>query len=288
MGIPRPSLRVFLLFSAGLHLALVVALNWVVRPSLLPRPERPPLFVEFRSEAPPETRGRSPVRPLAKALAPSIPPVAQSRPAPVSPPPPASLPEARPTPAPEVPAAPSPSPIAKAPEAPLIPPSPLPGSEPTAPRFSLLSPKLDVPARPPLPDGEGRDSQQNGQNGAPIPLTTRDPRYLDYFVALACQIEEHMAYPEQAIRDRVGGRLLVEFSVAKDGRVESAQVREPSGHVALDNASLLAIRLAAPFPPIPPQLGKDQLAISAVFHWIFDEGFRRFPPLGLTCPRARS
>jgi protein TonB len=97
-----------------------------------------------------------------------------------------------------------------------------------------------------------------------------------------------MAYPEQAIRDRVGGRLLLEFSVAKDGRVESVQVKQPSGHSALDTASLLAVRLAAPFPPIPPQIGKERLAISAVFNWVFDEGFRRFPPLGLTCPRARS
>ncbi len=288
MGIPRPSLGAFLLFSAGLHLALFLALNWVVRPSLLPRLERPPMFVEFPRVAPPETRARSPVRPLTNAPIPPVPRVAQSRPTPVSPPPPAPLPEARPTPAPEGQATLSPSPTAKVPEAPLIPPSPLPGSEPAGPRFSLLSPKLDVPIRPPLPGAEGTDSPEGGQNGAPIPLTTRDPRYLDYFVVLACQIEEHMAYPEQAIRDRVGGRLLVEFNVAKDGRIETAQVREPSGHTALDSASLLAIRLAAPFPPIPPQIGKDHLEISAVFHWIFDQGFRRFPPLGLTCPRARS
>ncbi len=289
MVFPRPSLRAFLLFSAALHLALFGALSWVPREPLLPRPERPPLFVELPPLPQPTAPARSLVRPRPEAPPPPGPNAAQRQPAPAAPPLPAPPPpEVRPTPAPEPQPALSPPPVAKAPEASVSPPTQLPGREPAGPRFSLLSPKLDVPVRPQLPGGEGTDSQQSGQNGAPVPLTTRDPRYLDYFVVLACRIEERMAYPEKAIRDRTGGRLLVEFSLDKNGRVESTQVREPSGHSALDDASLLAIRLAAPFPPIPPQIGKDHLAISAVFHWIFEDGFRRFPPLGLTCPRARS
>ena len=311
MEVFRPSLRTLLVFSAALHASVVLALNWVVREPVPTRPERPPVIVELSPsvEPPAQPRPRQVARapavprepvlptpqgpPASAAPPPSSPapptPKVESAPAPTPAPPPEprTHAEARPAPAPDVPPPASPPAVQQAPEVAVAPSLPSLGSESPGQRFSLLSPKLDVPIRPPLSSERGGDSGSAGQNGAPVPLTTRDPRYAEYFVVLACRIEEHMAYPEQAIRDRVGGHLLVEFSLAKDGHVESAQVREPSGHSTLDGASLLAIRLAAPFPPIPAEIG-NHLAISAVFHWIFDEKFRRFPPLGLSCPRARS
>lgn len=48
------------------------------------------------------------------------------------------------------------------------------------------------------------------------------------------------------------GRVLVEFTLAADGRLASLSVNHSSGSAALDAAALAHVRAAEPFPPPPP------------------------------------
>jgi TonB family protein len=170
-----------------------------------------------------------------------------------------------------------------------VPPGPsgpsTPAESPFAGRtFSLLRPQLDVPPLPrPLPGGggtarEGEGSGEGGQGregGTAIPLNKPpDPDHADYFLKVKKAIEDHWSYPTDAARRGQSGQLALEFMIRKDGNVLVELVRS-SGVDILDRYAVNAVKLSAPFPPIPDRLG-ETLRISASFTYILDHGFRVF------------
>jgi protein TonB len=148
-----------------------------------------------------------------------------------------------------------------------------------------LRPKIEVPPlpSPTLPGGGGtqREGEGAGERGreregqAAIPLDTPDPRYAEYFAELKKRIEDHFVYPEEAARKRQSGQLVIEFVVRRDGTVRIDQVRT-SGVSVLDRYAINAVRLAAPFPPIPERIGLDSIHVTGRFVYILDGGFRIF------------
>ncbi len=63
----------------------------------------------------------------------------------------------------------------------------------------------------------------------------------------------------------VEGDLNIEFVIAKDGALQSVQVRRSSKVTILDAAALNAVKLAQSFPPIPDELAKRALVINGHF-----------------------
>jgi protein TonB len=150
--------------------------------------------------------------------------------------------------------------------------------------FSLLPPKLDVPALPRLPGGGGRrpEGEGAGESGheregqAAIPLNKPpDADHAEYFLKVKKAIEEHWSYPRAAAEKGQSGQLVLEFVIRKDGNVLVELVRT-SGVDILDRYAVNAVKLSAPFPPIPERLASDNLRISASFTYILDHGFRVF------------
>ncbi len=72
-------------------------------------------------------------------------------------------------------------------------------------------------------------------------------------------IEEHKVYPELARENGMEGKVLVEFKILKNGRVEFIRVIDSSSYDILDAAAVYAIKRSSPFPPIPSKLGKKAL-----------------------------
>lgn len=150
-------------------------------------------------------------------------------------------------------------------------------------QFSLLAPRLEVPPLPVLPrgggtarEGEGAGGRGRELEGQPvIPLNTPDPRYSEYFLEVKRQIERVLVYPQEAARRGQAGQLVLDFVIRKDGSVQVVELVRSSGVRVLDTYSLNAIRLAAPFPPIPERLGLDQVAVEAIFTYVL-EGYRIF------------
>jgi TonB family protein len=97
---------------------------------------------------------------------------------------------------------------------------------------------------------------------------TTDPRLVSYFRRLHAKIDPLWAdaFPRSALIELQQGTVILEFTVFADGRaVVSWPPVRPSGVDEFDRNCADAIRRAAPFPPIPPQLGASQLRIVAPF-----------------------
>lgn len=83
------------------------------------------------------------------------------------------------------------------------------------------------------------------------------------FLDLVSQrIKKTKRYPALALDAGIEGRVVVRFTILKDGTLDQdLQMVKSSGTEILDNAALAAIKAAAPFPAIPPSLGRDKLRI---------------------------
>jgi TonB family protein len=97
---------------------------------------------------------------------------------------------------------------------------------------------------------------------------TSDPRLVTYFRQLHARIDPLWAnaFPKSAMLELKQGTVILSFTVYADGRasVHWPPVR-PSGIDEFDRNCADAIRRAAPFPPIPRELGVSTLTIRAPF-----------------------
>jgi len=80
-------------------------------------------------------------------------------------------------------------------------------------------------------------------------------------------------YPLEIIRRaHLTGSPIVEVRVDADGRLVDAIVIRSSGHVALDQAAMNILRLAAPFEPFPPDLAAVHDSLRLSYEWQFNDG----------------
>ena len=126
------------------------------------------------------------------------------------------------------------------------------GGGASAARATPPSDKLAM-LRPRQPGG-GLEGGRGGIEGQPVPLDTRDPRYNDYFEQLRRQIQEKWIYPPEAGHRNIGGSLLIEFGIRRDGKLQFIELVSPAPMKVLDDSALIAVKLASPFPPVPPGL----------------------------------
>ncbi len=97
---------------------------------------------------------------------------------------------------------------------------------------------------------------------------TSDPRLVPYFRRMHARLDPLWAnaFPKSALIDLKQGVVILDFTVFADGRVAVAWPPErPSGIDEFDRNSADAIRRAAPFEPIPRELGVARLQIRAPF-----------------------
>jgi len=133
------------------------------------------------------------------------------------------------------------------------------------------------PQEPPTPASIWR--QPRGASTSPadaaVPLETNDPRFQAYFSKVREQIKATWIYPSVAGERGIQGEVVVEFRIAKDGRLESAYVRRSSGAAILDDYSLRAVQTAAPFPPVPDDVAHETLVIASTFRYVLPGGSPR-------------
>jgi len=77
----------------------------------------------------------------------------------------------------------------------------------------------------------------------------------------------YTAIPESA--EMKHGNLIIEFAIAKDGKVMGMKLVAPSGDPsqALDRAAWAGITLSNPFPPLPSEFGGQYLALRFRFFY---------------------
>lgn len=100
--------------------------------------------------------------------------------------------------------------------------------------------------------------------------STSEYRYARYVEDWRAWVErignEH--YPEEA-RGRLYGALRMTVIIGADGRLVQAVIEEPSGSAVLDRAARHIVKLAAPFPPFPPEIARDTDILEITRTWIF-------------------
>ena len=67
-------------------------------------------------------------------------------------------------------------------------------------------------------------------------------------------------YPEAARRKGLEGTAVLSFTINARGQVTAARISGRSGYAAIDGAALAMARNAAPFPPFPPGIGRQQMS----------------------------
>jgi protein TonB len=65
------------------------------------------------------------------------------------------------------------------------------------------------------------------------------------------RIEKNKRYPRFARNRGIEGDVLLQFVVARDGKLMNVRVMDSSGHAILDQEALKTVRRAAPFPKLP-------------------------------------
>jgi TonB family protein len=235
----------------------------------------PPPDPKGPDPAPPRPEAETPVAPAAPAARPSATP---ETPAPTpAPPTPTAV---APTPAPSVAPGPPGAGEGKAPAPTLearVPPQDTPGSA-GGPGGTGRGPgSVDIRSLRPGGGAGGRGTGRAGIEGEPVPLDTRDTRYSDYLDRVRRMIKAKWGYPcikNANTRDceYKTAQLVIEFGIAKDGRVPFVTVLRSSGYPIYDSYAVNAVKFASPFPPVPDSVSRAGFPIHAQFNYIVDTG----------------
>jgi len=107
-----------------------------------------------------------------------------------------------------------------------------------------------------------------------ISARTRQFRYAAYMNDWVAKVERigNLNYPDEARRRGLSGRLILDVALRPDGTIYNISIRKPSGYKVLDEAAIRIVRLAAPFPPFPPEIRKDTDILHIVRTWEFISG----------------
>lgn len=104
------------------------------------------------------------------------------------------------------------------------------------------------------PAGEGRQvagtaAADAAAADAVAPESSQGPGPRD-LESVRHRIDAHKVYPQIAVRNGWEGRVLVEMRLEGDGRLTAVRLLEGSGYAVLDDATIVAVRRASPFPPV--------------------------------------
>lgn len=155
--------------------------------------------------------------------------------------------------------------VAKVVEQPKVFPKPEPRPQP---------PSQGVPEMRKLPLLSGPDLERyahvdkDAEQSDVVSLDTRDFRYISYFAHIKRKIELSWTYPDEAARAGVFGELMVQFTIARSGRLEEVRLVRSSGSRILDEEAIRAIKFANPYNPFPKRISKSKLHINAVFSYL--------------------
>lgn len=110
-------------------------------------------------------------------------------------------------------------------------------------------------------------------SGAPGINAKRDPNFGPYMAELQRRIKRNWRPP----RRNNSKRVILLFTIAKDGRLLNLKVYKPSGEPDTDRAAISAVQLSAPFKPLPSDFSGSSIDIQFTFDYnVFGVGGRSF------------
>lgn len=132
-------------------------------------------------------------------------------------------------------------------------------AEPVEPKSSEEAPPTQSNAGVGGKDGtEKQNNSGSGDNTAGGGVSG-DQR--DYTATLLARLQQHREYPRRARARGQEGTVMLYFRVDRQGRVLGYQIRQSSGHRALDDEVESMIQRAQPLPPMPDSMAKDTMEL---------------------------
>jgi periplasmic protein TonB len=144
---------------------------------------------------------------------------------------------------------PKPSPAAQAPPAPAEP-----AATPAPPTTQSIQTATTASPAGAGRGSEGADSAGNGNVGrseGAVGNGTGSGSGDDYLDLLRRHLNRYKKYPEEAIKQKQEGTVLIGFELAHDGTVTKAWIEQSSGNDLLDQAALAMMHDASPVPAVP-------------------------------------
>ena len=113
-----------------------------------------------------------------------------------------------------------------------------------------------------------RPEEEAANPSPPVMAEPEAPRFKSYNTTVRAAVNAKWLLPPEARVNFHPGRLVVNFTIGRDGSLLRFVVDESTGNAILDHAGLEALRSAAPFPPFPPELAAfSQLDITMIFNY---------------------
>ena len=100
-------------------------------------------------------------------------------------------------------------------------------------------------------------------NGAPGIDAIKEPDFGPYMKELQRRIKMKWDPP----KGNESKRVILLFTISRDGRLMSVKVHRSSGLQAADNAAVNAVKLTAPFRPLPPEFKGNSVDIQFTFDY---------------------
>lgn len=116
-------------------------------------------------------------------------------------------------------------------------------------------------------DTGGNEKEEPTADSDTISLDTQEFKYVSYFAQIKRKIELVWSYPPEAGRQGLSGKLLLKFTILKNGTLAKLELIDSSGHKILDDEALRAVGMASPYPPFPKRIDKKRLHIIASFSY---------------------
>ncbi|HEX4585771.1 MAG TPA: TonB family protein [Burkholderiaceae bacterium] len=113
------------------------------------------------------------------------------------------------------------------------------------------------------------DYQQRPRRHHFMPSTS-EYRFARYFEDWRARVEKvgNENYPEEA-RGRIYGSLQMTVVINRSGSLLDAIIERSSGSAVLDRAARRIVKLAAPYPPFPPEIARDTDVLEITRTWMF-------------------
>ena len=222
------------------------------------------------------------------AAVPDAPPTEVATPeAPVPAPEPQTASVPAPDPAPNVRETPPPTAAAPVPKRKPAPPDFMPELETLGRRLSVQSPEeratATAPARPaPGDSGAGGSGADAGEGKGPSRLSmisgeqslgtagssrTGEVRELNYEDKVLLWLKRHGAYPYEAAMYRLEDTVTLKFAINRRGDILYYKLTKKSKYHLLNRAVERMMQRSSPVPPIPPEIGKDELTFTVPVHF---------------------
>jgi periplasmic protein TonB len=126
-------------------------------------------------------------------------------------------------------------------------PEPVQAEPPPPPTVITAAPKVDVPPVITVPPPEPQKKIEPSEDDINAAKN-------QYGGTLGRAIAKQKSYPKIAQMRGWQGEVLLDLKLDGNGNVQSANVKESSGHESLDNQALEMVRKASPFPAPPDVL----------------------------------